>query len=284
MTEDRPSNVSGKKSWLEKVADAFNDEPRDRTDLTDILKEANENGVLDDAVYSIIQGAMKVSELHARDIMIPRSHMVCLQMEDSAHEMLSEIIKSGFSRFPVIGDNSDEVQGIVLAKDLLALGVKLNFDDEQMTSRIREIVRPANFVPESKRLNSLLNDFRLNRQHIAVVVDEYGGTAGLVTIEDVLEEIVGEIDDEHDGANESNICKNESGTYSVDALTPIEEFNEFFSTKLSDEEYDTFGGLVSHFFGRLPKRNEEIVIEDINVKVTHADGRRLKTLEVKIGH
>ncbi len=282
MSEDRPTSVSGKKSWLEKVADAFNDEPRDRKEIIEILKEANENQILDDESFTIIQGAMKVSELHVRDIMVPRPQMICLDDEDSAHDMLTEIVESGFSRFPVIGDNSDEVQGVVLAKDLLALGIKTKFDNQQMTARIKEIMREVIFVPESKRLNSLLNDFRSNRQHLAIVVDEYGGTAGLVTIEDVLEEIVGEIDDEHDDEADSNITPLGQGNFKVDALTPIDEFNEHFNCEFNDDEYDTIGGIVTHSFGRLPKRDESIEIQGMVFKVANADDRRLRSLVVII--
>ena len=280
MNDDRPSSLPSRKSWLERVAEAFTGEPKDRTDLKEILHEAHENQILDQEAFTIIEGALNVSEMHVRDIMIPRSHMVSVEADQTVHDMLPSIVESGHSRFPVLGETSDEIIGILLAKDLLALGLLTQFDNEQMTSRLREIIRPVNFVPESKRLNVLLNEFRTNRHHMAIVVDEYGGIAGLVTIEDVFEEIVGEIDDEHDSEEQLNIRVISDGKHAVDALTPIDEFNEHFDTEISEEEFDTIGGIVTHNFGRLPKRDESIQIGELEFRVLNADDRRLKLLEV----
>lgn len=280
MTDEHPSSNPGKKSWLEKVAEAFAGEPKDREELKEILNEAHENDILDKEAFGIIQGALNVSELHVRDIMIPRSQMISVESDQTIEDILPVIIESGHSRFPVIGENSDEIIGVLLAKDLLSLGAKTGFDIKEMSIQLKDIVRSATFVPESKRLNTLLNDFRANRNHMAMVIDEYGGVAGLVTIEDVLEEIVGEIDDEHDSEEQPNIKVLGSETFAVDALTPIDEFNDYFSLTLSDDEFDTIGGIVSHEFGRLPKRDESIDIGELSFRILNADDRRVKLLQV----
>ncbi|WP_428239821.1 HlyC/CorC family transporter [Gynuella sp.] len=280
MSEDRPSQSNNKKTWLEKVADAFIGEPRDREDLKAIIFEARENDIIDHEAFKIIDGAMSVSELHVRDIMVPRSHMVLLDSEKDLADILPVIVDSGHSRFPVTGDKNDEIIGVLIAKDLLKLAMETSFSLADMSQKWKSLFRPVNFVPESKRLNVLLNDFRLNRNHMAIVVDEYGGIAGLVTIEDVLEEIVGDIDDEHDSQETPNIRVLDDGKQAVDALTPIEEFNDFFGTELSDDEFDTIGGIVTHSFGRLPKRDETIQIGNLNFRVLNADDRRLKLMEV----
>lgn len=282
MTEDHSSTNPGRKSWLERVADTFAGEPKDRQDLKEILSEAHDNEILDQEAFRIIEGALNVSELHVRDIMIPRSQMISVESGKSIEDILPSIIESGHSRFPVTGENSDEVIGVLLAKDLLSLGSKTKFNTEKMSKQLKDIIRPATFVPESKRLNILLNEFRANRYHLAMVVDEYGGIAGLVTIEDVLEEIVGEIDDEHDSEEQPNIKELGSSQFAVDALTPIEEFNDYFELNLSDDEFDTIGGIVSHEFGRLPKRDESIEIEKLNFRILNADDRRVKLLQVSI--
>jgi magnesium and cobalt transporter len=282
MSDDRPSSsIPGKKTWLEKVADAFTGEPKDREDLKEILNEAHENDILDQEAFSIIEGALDVSEMHVRDIMIPRSHMVSVSLDQPLEDILTTIVESGHSRFPVVGDNSDAIQGILMAKDLLALGLQTGFDLKKMHDGAKTLLRQPTFVPESKRLNTLLNDFRSNRYHMAIVADEYGGIAGLVTIEDVLEEIVGEIDDEHDDEEQSNIRDLEQGRFAVDALTSIDEFNDYFQTDINDDEYDTIGGIVTHSFGRLPKRDETIELEGLSFRVLNADDRRLKLLEVQ---
>jgi magnesium and cobalt transporter len=281
MSDERPTSSNpGRKSWLERLSDAFTGEPKDRDDLLSILNIAQENDILDGEAFKIIEGALNVSDMHVRDIMIPRSQVVSLETNDSIQHWLSQIVESGHSRFPVLGENSDEVVGVLLAKDLLGLGLQTQFDLDDMKRRLNTIIRNVNFVPESKRLNVLLKDFRSNRNHMAVVVDEYGQTAGLVTIEDVLEEIVGEIEDEHDDTVDANIRPNGNGGFLVQALTPIEDFNEHFSTDLSDEEFDTIGGIVMHQFGKVPQRDESITLGELLVRVVNADNRRVRAFEV----
>lgn len=281
MSDERPtSSHPGRKSWLERLSDAFTGEPKDRDDLLTILNSAQENDILDNEAFKIIEGALNVSDMHVRDIMIPRSQMVSLETNDSIQHWLSLIVESGHSRFPVLGEHSDEVVGVLLAKDLLGLGLQTRFDLNDMKTRLKAIIRTVNFVPESKRLNVLLKDFRSNRNHMAVVVDEYGQTAGLVTIEDVLEEIVGEIEDEHDDTVDANIRPNGNGGYLVQALTPIEDFNEHFETGFSDEEFDTIGGIVMHQFGKVPQRDESITLGELLIRVVNADNRRVRAFEV----
>lgn len=281
MSDERPTSSSpGRRSWLERLSDAFTGEPKDREDLLSVLKDAQDKDILDGEAFKIIEGAMNVSDMHVRDIMIPRSQMVSVEIDATIQNWLGKIVESGHSRFPVLGENSDEVVGILLAKDLLGLGLQTGFELDDMQARLPSLIRSVNFVPESKRLNVLLKDFRSNRNHMAVVVDEYGQTAGLVTIEDVLEEIVGEIEDEHDDAVDANIRPNGSGGFLVQALTPIEDFNEHFATEFSDEEFDTIGGIVMHKFGKVPKRDESITLGDLMVRVINADNRRVRAFEV----
>ena len=215
--------------------------------------------------------------MQVRDIMIPRAQMVTVSRDDSIDDILPVIIESGHSRFPVVGENRDEVVGILLAKDLL----RYRFDDSERFD-LRELIRPAVFVPESKRLNVLLKEFRASRNHIAIVVDEYGGVAGMVTIEDVLEQIVGEIADEHDIEEGTFILRRSDTNYIIKALTPIEDFNEYFGTRFSDEEFDTIGGLITHAFGHLPKRGETVQLDHLLFKVVRADNRRVHMLELTV--
>ncbi|GMA81066.1 cobalt transporter [Shewanella glacialipiscicola] len=228
----------------------------------------------------MIKGVLDVSDMRVRDIMIPRAQIVALQIDNSVEELLATVIGSGHSRFPVVNEDKDHIEGILLAKDLIPYGFS-NSDEPFSLSRV---IRPAVVVPESKRVDVLLKEFRSQRYHMAIVVDEYGGVSGLVTIEDILEEIVGEIEDEfdHDSTEETEIRKVSNSVYMVKALTPIEDFNEEFNTEFSDEEFDTVGGLVSHAFGHLPERNESIIIEGIEFKVINADTRRLIQLRVKL--
>lgn len=283
MSDERPTSRNpGKKTFFERLGDAFTGEPKDRDELLSIIHEAHANEILDDDSLRIIQGAMNVSDLHVRDIMIPRSQMVSLEHDESIKEWTAKIVSSGHSRFPVTGENPDEVMGVLLAKDMLALSLKTDFNETEMQKMVREIIRDVTFVPESKRVNVLLRDFRQNRNHMAIVVDEYRGISGLVTIEDVLEEIVGEIEDEHDDESIANIASNGSGAFIVQALTPIDDFNDHFETDFSDEEFDTIGGIVMHQFGRVPKRDDTIKIGELLVKVTNADNRRVRAFEVNV--
>lgn len=275
MSEDRSSGTS--KSWLEKLAQAFSDEPRSREDVRAILQQACESGILDNDAHGIIEGAIQVTEMQVRDVMIPRSQMTMVQVNQTPREFLPVIISSAHSRFPVCGENPDEVLGILLAKDLLPYMLEGTLDQFD----IRQCLRKATFIPESKRLNVLLNEFRGTRNHMAIVVDEYGGIAGLITIEDVLEQIVGEIEDEHDAEeDDGNIKPFDDNGYLVKALTPIEDFNAYFDVGFSDDEFDTIGGIVTQHFGHLPAKDESIVIEGFNFKVLSADNRRLRLLQV----
>jgi magnesium and cobalt transporter len=224
---------------------------------------------------AMLLGVLEVSETHVREIMIPRSRMVVLRQGDSAEELLGTIVESGHSRFPVIGADRDEVVGILLAKDVLK-----HYRDTDAEFRIDDLLRPAVFVPESKRLNALLKEFREGHQHMAVVVDEYGGVSGLATIEDVLEQIVGDIDDEHDPEDVDPIQELEGNRFSVLAQTRIESFNDFFGTSFEDEEYDTVGGLILHELGRLPRRGERIELAEFVFQVIRGDRRRIHALEV----
>lgn len=277
MNEESSHPTQGRKSWLEKLSQAFSQSPSSREELLQLLKEAHDKQILDNLSLEIIEGAIQASDLKVREIMIPRPQMVLVKACQSPEEFLPTIIESGHSRFPVIGDNPDEVLGILLAKDLLPMVLTSDLKN----FRIKDILRPVTVCPESKRLNILLNEFRTNRNHMAVVIDEYGGISGLITIEDVLEEIVGEIEDEYDLDTEDNyIIATEEGPYIVNALTPIETFNEHFDIDFGDEEFDTIGGIIMQHFGRLPGRNEEIEIAGLSFKVLTADTRRIRSLSV----
>ena len=273
MSDDHSS--SGHKSWLDKLAQAFNQEPKTRQELFALLREANRNNLLDDDALGIVEGAIEIDELKVRDSMIPRSQMICIQVDQSPEEFLPAVIEAAHSRYPVIGENTDEMIGILLAKDLLPLILARPQD-----FNLRQLIRPCVFVPESKRLNVLLKEFRANHNHMAIVIDEYGGVDGLVTIEDVLEQIVGDIEDEHDSDDDNFIRPLPTGDFVVKALTPVEDFNEFFKSGFSEDDYDTIGGVVMSAFGHLPKRNETIELEQWRFRVVNADSRRLHLLRV----
>jgi magnesium and cobalt transporter len=273
MSEDNSSN--GHKSWLEKLTQAFAQEPKTRQELFELLREANRNKLLDNDALAIVEGAIQIADLQVRDIMIPRSQMISIKACQRPEEFLPSIIDAAHSRYPVVGENNDEVLGILLAKDLLPLILKNND-----TFDLRSTLRPCNFVPESKRLNVLLKEFRANHNHMAVVIDEYGGVAGLVTIEDVLEQIVGDIEDEHDVEEDSYIRTLPTGDYIVKALTPVDDFNDFFNSGFSEDEFDTIGGVVMSAFGHLPKRNETIEVDRMRFRILNADSRRLHLLRI----
>lgn len=277
MTEDRPSDDSGARSWASKIAMLFSRKPQTKQDLEDVLTMAADNEVIDDDARSIIEGAMQVSDMQARDVMIPRAQMTVIKIDCSLEEILPQIISSAHSRYPVIGENPDEILGILLAKDLLPQILNTDHDSFKLT----DLLRKTMVVPESKRLNILLREFRERHNHMAIVIDEYGGVAGLVTIEDVLEEIVGEIEDETDTEVDSFIHKIMVDDYFVKALTPIDEFNDYFNTRLSGEEFDTVGGLVIQAFGHMPTRNETTVIEGFEFKVINADQRKIHSLRMR---
>ncbi|GAB4359806.1 MAG: HlyC/CorC family transporter [Gammaproteobacteria bacterium] len=275
---DEPPSPGPLTSWLGRISQALLGEPKDQDELIDLLRDAQERNLLDHHSLAMMEGVLQVSEMRVRDIMIPRSQMVVVEREHSLDEILPVIIDSAHSRFPVIGESRDEVVGILLAKDLLTYC----FQKERDEFRIRDFMRPAVFVPESKRLDVLLREFRTSRNHLAVVVDEYGGVAGMVTIEDVLEQIVGEIEDEHDVEEDAFILPKGDGQFSIKALTPIEEFNDYFKTHLDDEEYDTVGGLVLHLFGHVPKRGESVVFDRYRFEVVRADSRRIHLLQMSL--
>ncbi len=268
-------DLPAKPSWLERLGALMMREPEDREQLVELLHSSFERNLMDADALAMIEGVLQVSEMQARDIMVPRSQMDVIDVNDPVEKLIAQAIDTAHSRFPVIGENKDDVIGILLAKDLLRYYTDKDFD-------LREMLRPAVFIPESKRLNVLLKDFRSNRNHIAIIVDEYGGVAGLVTIEDVLEQIVGDIEDEYDfDETEANIVRDRHGQFRVKAQTEISDFNSTFSTDFSDEDFDTIGGLVLAHLGRLPKRGEQFRIGDLNFKVVRADSRRLHSLLIE---
>jgi magnesium and cobalt transporter len=268
-------NATGR--WLKKIAQGFVGEPQDRTELVALLRQASQRGLVEPDALSMLEGVLEVGDLQVRDIMIPRAQMVFVRRDDPFSKLLPVVVESGHSRFPVMDEDRDDIVGILLAKDLLRLyssEVRERFD-------IREYMRPVVFVPESKRLNVLLKDFRRNRNHMALVVDEYGGVSGLVTIEDVIEQIVGEIDDEFDVEDDHNIRKEAERQFTVRGVTRIDEFNEYFSAHLSEEEgFDTVAGLLMKEFGRLPRRGDAATIDGFDFRVTRADRRRIDSLRV----
>jgi len=269
---------SEKPSLLERLSHFLLREPEDREQLVELLHGAYENNLMDSDSLAMIEGVLQVSEMQVRDIMIPRSQMDVIDITHPPETFIPHVIKTAHSRFPVIEDNKNDVIGILLAKDLLRYYAGEDFD-------VRDMLRPAIFIPEAKRLNVLLKEFRSNRNHIAIVVDEYGGIAGMVTIEDVLEQIVGDIEDEYDyDEDEDNIIQNADGQFRVKALTEIVDFNEIVGTKFSDEEFATIGGLVVNKFGHLPKRNDEISFDGLHIIVLRADSRRLHSILVKVVH
>ncbi|KPZ68736.1 MULTISPECIES: CNNM family magnesium/cobalt transport protein CorC [Shewanella] len=281
MSDDIPPSTSArKKNWIDKIGQLFQGEPQNREDLVDVIAGAEERDLITEDTREMMNGVLEVSGLRVRDIMIPRSQIVTLQIDSTVEELLETVIESAHSRFPVVNEDKDHIEGILLAKDLLKYG----FKQSDQPFSLHQVIRPAVVVPESKRVDVLLKEFRSQRYHMAIVVDEYGGVSGLVTIEDILEEIVGEIEDEfdHSSVEDTEIKKISNTAFMIKARTPIDEFNEACGTQFSDEEFDTVGGLVSHAFGHLPERNESVLIEGIEFKVTNADTRRLIQLSVKL--
>lgn len=276
MSAEPPSTTGpAHRSLWDRLGHMLSGEPRNPEELLEELREAQSNGLLSGETYAMIEGAIRVTEMVVGDSMVPRAQMVMLDIDDDLPAILEAVIESGHSRFPVHGEDKDEILGILLAKDLLRRG-------NNGTSDVRSLLRRAVMIPESMRLNVLLAEFRRSRNHMAVVVDEYGGVAGLITIEDVLEEIVGEIDDEHDDAMPPKLIDAQAdGSWLVDALTPIEDFNEHFQTTYSDEEYDTIGGLVTAEFGHLPDPGESATLGDYAFDVTQADDRRVLQFRVR---
>ncbi|HEV2229718.1 MAG TPA: transporter associated domain-containing protein [Steroidobacteraceae bacterium] len=272
MTKDL--NATGR--WLKRLTQGLASEPQDRQELLTVLRDAGERGLVDGDALSMIEGVLQVSDLQVRDIMVPRTQMVFIRRDQRAASILPVVVESGHSRFPVMDEDRDDIVGILLAKDLLRLTV-----EKRERFDIREFMRPALFVPESKRLNVLLREFRRNRNHMAIVVDEYGGVSGLVTIEDVIEQIVGEIDDEFDVEDDLNIRRDAERQFTVRGVTRIAEFNEYFGAQLSEEEgFDTVAGLVMKQLGHLPRRGESTTIDGFEFRVLRADRRRIEALQV----
>ena len=268
-------NGGSTKGWLDRIYSIFTGEPQNQKQLLDLLKNLQSHQLLEADELTMIEGVLQVDVMQVRDIMIPRGQMIVLDHEDSLPEVIEKITASGHSRFPVIDDDKDDVVGILLAKDLLHLSL-----DQSQQFEINEYIRPASFIPESKRLNVLLKDFRLNRSHMAMIVDEYGGVSGLITIEDVLEQIVGKIDDEHDEDEEVDIQPHGANRYSVRALTPLPEFNEYFDTGFESESIETIGGFVLRQIGHLPERGETVTVDNLTFKVLSADSRQVHLYQV----
>jgi hemolysin (HlyC) family protein len=263
----------------------FSAAPQDRAQLATVLRAAEKQGLLNHDALAMIEGVLTVSEMQVREVMVPRSQMIVVEESAAPEDFLPLVIESAHSRFPVVGDSRDEIVGILLAKDLLSYMAEReaqSANDDKPRFRFNDLLRPAVIIPESKRLNILLKDFRANRNHMAIVVDEYGGVAGLVTIEDVLEQIVGDIEDEHDFEEDAVIVKHSDSEYTLKALTPIEEFNEYFEAELCDEDVDTVGGLLLREFGRMPERDEKCSIGRFDFTVLRADSRRIHLLQLNI--
>jgi len=276
MTEDQSSIDPRPKSWIDKIAQVFSDEPTDTNSLLELLRNAEQDSVLDADALSIIEGALQVSSMQVKDIMIPRSKVVTVPLQLPPKKVIELVSNSSHSRLPVVGENVDDVKGILLAKDLLA--VSLNDVAEEIN--IADIARPVTFVSENKRLNVLLKEFRETRRHMAVVTDEYGSICGIVTIEDVLEQIVGDIEDETDIDEENHIKRFDQKNYIVKAHTPLSDFNSYFQTDFSDQEFSTIGGLVIQKFGKIPERGESVVVEPFLITVLNADNRQIKLIKV----
>jgi len=280
MNEDHPSPLPAR-SWLERIGQLVSGEPRNIDELLEELRSAQANGLMSNDTLSMVEGAIEVADLQVSDVMIPRSKMVSLPADAPTAEIVRRVIESGHSRYPVHGEDPDEIIGILLAKDLL----KCFAEGAGLPCNIRALLRPTVLIPETKRLNILLKEFRLSRNHMALVVDEYGGIAGLITIEDVLEQIVGEIDDEHDEedpARKKQILPQPDGAFLVSAQTPIAYFNERLGSKLPDDEFDTIGGMVTSEIGHLAEAGEELVLAGFHFRVTKADDRRVLQFAVRV--
>ncbi|HAZ79891.1 MAG TPA: magnesium/cobalt efflux protein [Porticoccaceae bacterium] len=275
MNDDTGGSKISDTSWLKQLARLFSPSPSNSDEVADMLRSAENESIIDADALQIMEGALKVSDLQAREIMIPRSQMKLIESDSSLEDILKVVIQSQHSRFPVVGESSDDIQGILLAKELLPLVL-----DGKESFNLKAMLRPANIIPESKRINVLLQEFREQRYHMAIVIDEYGGVSGLLTIEDVLEEIVGEIEDETDAHEPEQIRKIDDNCYAVDAITEIADFNEYFDVGFSDDEFDTVAGLIIDELGHLPKVSEKVTINQFNFTVIAGDSRKITQLEV----
>ncbi len=274
---DTSADSTGR-SFMDRLVHALGGEPRDREELLELLRDAQAREIFDADTLQMVEGAFQVTDMRVRDIMIPRGQMVVLEQEASLEEILPVIIESGHSRFPVINEDKDNVVGVLLAKDVL----KYTGADGAQEFNILQVARDPTFTPETKRLNVLLKDFRADHNHMAIVMDEYGGVGGLVTIEDVLEEIVGEIDDEHDTDEDASIRDLGDGMFNVTALTPLEEFNEVMGTRFGDEEFNTIGGVLMQHIGHMPKAGETAVLDGCQFKILQADSRQIHLIQVTL--
>ncbi|XSG85426.1 MAG: HlyC/CorC family transporter [Methylohalobius sp. ZOD2] len=276
MNDEQADEISDSKNWVERLSHFFSGEPKTRDELMEILRDAQKRALLDSEALPMIEGVLKVSELRVRDVMVPRAQMAVLHQDASLEDILSVVIDTAHSRFPVSGEDRSQVVGILLAKDLLPYVLRRKFNIP-----VKRLMRRALFVPESKRLNVMLREFRMRRQHMAIVIDEYGAAAGLVTIENILEQIVGDIADEHD-LEEEYVFRRSNRVFTVKAITPIEEFNAYFDTDFSTEDFDTIGGMIVHTLGYVPKRGEQVALDSFLFEVLRANKRRVHLLKVKL--
>lgn len=280
MNDDQSTNGQEKRSWLQRITLFFSDRASNSEELLEQIRQAEEDQILDREALDTIEGAMQMSKMQVRDIMVPRPQMATVKADQTVSEFMQTVTETAHSRFPVVGENPDEIVGILLAKDLLPLA----FGNMIEETGIQAILRKPVFVPESKRLSVLLNEFRTNRNHMAIVLDEYNGVAGLVTIEDVLEQIVGEIEDETDVEDDDgNIRPFADKGFIVKALTPVEDFNEHFGSDFSEDEFDTIGGIITQRLGHLPNKDEEVVIDQFQFRILSADNRRIRLIQVSQG-
>jgi magnesium and cobalt transporter len=280
MNDDQSTNGQEKRSWLQRITLFFSDRASNSEELLEQIRQAEEDQILDREALDTIEGAMQMSKMQVRDIMVPRPQMATVKADQTVSEFMETVIETAHSRFPVVGENPDEIVGILLAKDLLPLA----FGNMIEETGIQAILRKPVFVPESKRLSVLLNEFRTNRNHMAIVLDEYNGVAGLVTIEDVLEQIVGEIEDETDAEDDDgNIRPFADKGFIVKALTPVEDFNEHFGSDFSEDEFDTIGGIITQRLGHLPTKDEQVVIDQFQFRILSADNRRIRLIQVSQG-
>ncbi|HCU67206.1 MAG TPA: magnesium/cobalt efflux protein [Rheinheimera sp.] len=277
MSDDNPHSRSGSaaKSWLERIAAIFTAEPQDLSDLEEVIAEANSRNLIDSDTKGMLQGVLDVSKMRARDIMVPRSQMATIDIDQPLSEFLPILLENNHSRYPVVNEDKDHIEGILIVKDILQYALTPDVE-----WHLKDLLRPAVIIPESKRVDALLKEFRQKRYHMAIVVDEYGGVSGLITIEDILEQIVGDIEDEHDNEEGSDIRQLGSHVYLVSALTPLDEFNESFGTSFDEEEAGTIGGIVLHAFGHMPTKGEVIELGGLTFKVHKANSRRLVQLQV----
>lgn len=277
MSDDNPHSRSGSaaKSWLERIAAIFTAEPQDLSDLEEVIAEANSRNLIDSDTKGMLQGVLDVSKMRARDIMVPRSQMATIDIDQPLSEFLPILLENNHSRYPVVNEDKDHIEGILIVKDILQYALTPDVE-----WHLKDLLRPAVIIPESKRVDALLKEFRQKRYHMAIVVDEYGGVSGLITIEDILEQIVGDIEDEHDNEEGSDIRQLGSHVYLVSALTPLDEFNESFGTSFDGEEAGTIGGIVLHAFGHMPTKGEVIELGGLTFKVHKANSRRLVQLQV----